>query len=76
MVAQPPVTSLARKFNLNIIAEPEDFGGAYPTTPVASRVSYIRERRDTLRKFTRALLEGIYVYKRTKISARKSSANT
>ncbi len=43
MVAQPPVTSLARKFNLNIIAEPEDFGGAYPTTPVASRVSYVRE---------------------------------
>jgi len=32
MVAQPPVTNLARKFNLNIIAEPEDFGGAYPTT--------------------------------------------
>ena len=71
MVAQPPVTSLARKFNLNIIAEPEDFGGAYPTTPVASRVSYIRERRDTLRKFTRALLEGIYVYKTDKSFSKK-----
>ena len=71
MVAQPPVTSLARKFNLNIIAEPEDFGGAYPTTPVASRVSYIRERRDTLRKFTRALLEGIYVYKTDKNFSKK-----
>ena len=71
MVAQPPVTSLARKFNLNIIAEPEDFGGAYPTTPVASRVSYIREKRDTLRKFTRALLEGIYVYKTNKDFSKK-----
>jgi ABC-type nitrate/sulfonate/bicarbonate transport system substrate-binding protein len=71
MVAQPPVTSLARKFNLNIIAEPEDFSGAYPTTPVASRVSYIRERRDTLRKFTRALLEGIYVYKTDKSFSKK-----
>lgn len=71
MVAQPPVTSLARKFNLNIIADPEDFGGAYPTTPVASRVSYIRERRDTLRKFTRALLEGIYVYKTDKNFSKK-----
>jgi ABC-type nitrate/sulfonate/bicarbonate transport system substrate-binding protein len=39
MVAQPPVTNLARKFNLGIIAEPEDFGGAYPTTPVAARIS-------------------------------------
>jgi NitT/TauT family transport system substrate-binding protein len=71
MVAQPPVTSLARKFNLNTIAEPEDFGGAYPTTPVASRVSYIREKRDTLRKFTRALLEGIHVYKTNKDFSKK-----
>lgn len=71
MVAQPPVTSLARKFNLNIIAEPEDFGGAYPTTPVASRVSYIRDKRDTVRKFIRALLEGIYVYKTQKDFSKK-----
>ena len=71
MVAQPPVTNLARKFNLNIIAQPEDFGGAYPTTPVASRVSYIRDKRDTVRKFTRALLEGIYVYKTDKEFSKK-----
>ena len=71
MVAQPPVTSLARKFNLNIIAEPEDFGGAYPTTPVASRVSYIRDKRDTVRKFTRALLEGIHLYKTNKEFSKK-----
>lgn len=71
MVAQPPVTSLARKFNLNIIAEPEDFGGAYPTTPVASRISYIRDKRDTVRKFTRALLEGILLYKTNKDYSKK-----
>ena len=71
MVAQPPVTTLARKFNLNIIAEPEDFGGAYPTTPVASRVSYIRDKRDTVRKFTRALLEGIHLYKTNKEFSKK-----
>ena len=71
MVAQPPVTNLARKFNLNIIAEPEDFGGAYPTTPVASRVSYIREKRDTVRKFTRALLEAIQLYKTNKEFSKK-----
>ena len=71
MVAQPPVTSLARKFNLNIIAEPEDFGGAYPTTPVASRISYIRDKRDTVRKFTRALLEGIHLYKTNKDYSKK-----
>src|SRR6266850_7488756 len=71
MVAQPPVTSLARKFNLNIIAEPEDFGDAYPTTPVASRVSYIRDKRDTVRKFTRALLEGIHLYKTNKEFSKK-----
>jgi NitT/TauT family transport system substrate-binding protein len=71
MVAQPPVTNLARKFNLNSIAEPDDFGGAYPTTPVASRVSYIREKRDTVRKFTRALLEGIQLYKTNKEFSKK-----
>jgi NitT/TauT family transport system substrate-binding protein len=71
MVAQPPVTNLARKLNLNIIAEPEDFGGAYPTTPVASRISYIRDKRDTLRKFTRALLEGIHLYKTNKEFSKK-----
>jgi len=71
MVAQPPVTSLARKFNLSIIAEPEDFGGAYPTTPVASRISYIREKRETVRKFTRSLLEGIHLYKTNKDFSKK-----
>jgi NitT/TauT family transport system substrate-binding protein len=71
MVAQPPVTSLARKFNLNIIAEPEDFGGAYPTTPVASRISYIREKRETVRKFTRSLLEGIHLYKTNRDFSKK-----
>jgi NitT/TauT family transport system substrate-binding protein len=71
MVAQPPVTNMARKFNMNIIAQPEDFGGAYPTTPVASRVSYIRDKRDTARKFTRALLEGIHLYKADKEFSKK-----
>jgi NitT/TauT family transport system substrate-binding protein len=63
MVAQPPVTNLARKFGLNILAEPEDFGGAYPTTPIASTTTFIREKRETVRKFMRALIEGIQVYK-------------
>jgi NitT/TauT family transport system substrate-binding protein len=71
MVAQPPVTNLARKFNMNIIAEPEDFGGAYPTTPVAARISFIKDKRETVRKFTRALLEGIYVYKTQKEFSKK-----
>ena len=71
MVAQPPVTNLARKFNMNIIAEPEDFGGAYPTTPVAARISFIKDKRDTVRKFTRALLEGIHLYKTNKDFSKK-----
>ena len=71
MVAQPPVTNLARKFNMNIIAEPEDFGGAYPTTPVAARISFIKDKRETVRKFTRALLEGIHLYKTNKEFSKK-----
>jgi len=71
MVAQPPVTNLARKFKMNIIAEPEDFGGAYPTTPVAARISFIKDKRETVRKFTRALLEGIHLYKTNKEFSKK-----
>jgi NitT/TauT family transport system substrate-binding protein len=71
MVAQPPVTNLARKFKMNIIAEPEDFGGAYPTTPVAARISFIKDKRESVRKFTRALLEGIHVYKTQKDFSKK-----
>lgn len=71
MVAQPPVTNLARKFNMNVIADPEDFGGAYPTTPVAARISFIKDKRETVRKFTRALLEGIHVYKTQKDFSKK-----
>jgi len=74
LVAQPPVTNMARKFNLNIIAEPEDFGGAYPTTAVASRDSFIRDKRDTVRKFTRALLEGLHLYKTQKEFSKKVAA--
>jgi NitT/TauT family transport system substrate-binding protein len=71
MVAQPPVTNLARKFHLNILAEPEDFGGAYPTTPVSTRASFIKQRRETVRKFMRALIEGIHVYRTQKEFSKK-----
>ena len=71
MVAQPPVTNLARKFHLNILAEPEDFGGAYPTTPVSTRASFIIQRRETVRKFMRALIEGIHVYRTQKEFSKK-----
>jgi ABC-type nitrate/sulfonate/bicarbonate transport system substrate-binding protein len=63
LVAQPPVTALARKGRFNILAEPSDFGSAYTNTPVAATGAFIRERRETVRRFTRALVEGIFVYK-------------
>jgi NitT/TauT family transport system substrate-binding protein len=63
LVAQPPVTNLARKFKLGILAEPDDFGSAYPNTPVAAPSQYLREKRDTARKFMRAFVEAIYIYK-------------
>jgi NitT/TauT family transport system substrate-binding protein len=63
LVAQPPVTNMARKMRLNILAEPEDFGSAYPNTPVAASISYLKEKRDIARRFMRAFVEGIYIYK-------------
>ena len=76
LVAQPPVTVLARKARLNSLAEPSDFGSAYTNTPIAATGAFIKDRRDTVRRFTRALVEGIFVYKTQKNSASESSRNT
>jgi len=63
LVAQPPVTNLARKLRFNILAEPEDFGSAYPNTPIAAAIPFVKEKREIVRRFMRALVDGIYVYK-------------
>jgi ABC-type nitrate/sulfonate/bicarbonate transport system substrate-binding protein len=60
------VTVLARKARLNSLAEPSDFGSAYTNTPIAATGAFIKDRRDTVRRFTRALVEGIFVYKTQK----------
>jgi ABC-type nitrate/sulfonate/bicarbonate transport system substrate-binding protein len=71
LVAQPPVTVLARKARLNVLAEPADFGAAYTNTPIGSTGTFLRDRRDMARRFTRALVEGIYVYKTQKEFAKR-----
>lgn len=71
LVAQPPVTLLARKAHLNVLAEPSDFGTAYTNTPIASTGAFLRDHRDIARRFTRALVEGIYVYKTQKDFAKR-----
>ncbi|HEX2933165.1 MAG TPA: ABC transporter substrate-binding protein, partial [Candidatus Binatia bacterium] len=71
LVAQPPVTVLARKARLNILAEPADFGAAYTNTPIVSTGTFLRERREIVRQFSRALVEGIYVYKTDKEFAKR-----
>ena len=63
LVAQPPVTALARKARLNSLAEPSDFGSAYTNTPIAATGAFIKDRKDTVRRFTRALVEGVFIYK-------------
>lgn len=72
LVAQPPMTTMARKAGLNFLASPADFGSNhYTNTPILTRTSFIRERRDTVRKFTRAIVEGIHVYKTQKEFSKK-----
>lgn len=63
MVGQPPLTTMARKSKLHILAEPQDFGAAYPNTVIAAQQSYIRRNRTTVRNFKQAIIEGIRVYK-------------
>jgi NitT/TauT family transport system substrate-binding protein len=71
LVAQPPVTVLARKAGLNVLAEPSDFGTAYTNTPIVSTGVFLRDRRDIAKRFTRALVEGIYIYKTQKDFAKR-----
>ena len=66
LVAQPPVTAMARKLGLPILAGPEDFGTDYPTTPVAALGSFLREKPDVARRFVKAMVEGIHTYKTNK----------
>jgi len=63
MVGQPPLTTMARKAKLHILAEPADFGAAYPNTVIAAQQSYITRNRTTVRNFKQAIIEGIHVYK-------------
>jgi len=63
MVGQPPLTTMARKAKLHILAEPADFGAAYPNTVIAAQQSYIKQNRPIVRNFKQAMIEGIHVYK-------------
>lgn len=63
MVGQPPLTTMARKSKLHILAEPQDFGAAYPNTVIAVHQSYLKRNHTIVRNFTQAIIEGIRVYK-------------
>ena len=72
LVAQPPLTTMGRKAGLNFLANPSDFGfNHYTNTPIVSRSSFIRDRRDIVRRFTRTIVEGIYIYKTQKEFSKK-----
>ena len=63
MVGQPPLTTLARKSKLQVLAGPQDFGAAYPNTVIAAHHQFLKSNRAALRKFKQAIIEGIHVYK-------------
>lgn len=45
------------------MAQPSDFGAAYTNTPILTSTAFIRERRDTVRRLTRTIVEAVSVYK-------------
>jgi len=63
MVGQPPLTTMARRANLRILAEPQDFGAAYPNTVISAQHAYVKRNRRTVRNFHHAIIEGIRIYK-------------
>jgi NitT/TauT family transport system substrate-binding protein len=64
MVGQPPLTTMALRAKLHILAEPQDFGAAYPNTVISAQHGYVKRNRRAVRNFHHAIIEGIRVYKR------------
>jgi NitT/TauT family transport system substrate-binding protein len=60
---QPPLTTLARKQGFHELAALADLGIDYLGTSVVTRQSLIKSQDDLIRRFTRALVEGIHFYK-------------
>ena len=60
---QPPLTAFARKEGFTELAALSDLGLEYLQTCVTTTRTLIKTREDILRRFVRALVEGIHFYK-------------
>ncbi len=63
---QPPLTAVARKEGFVELAALSDLGLEYLQTCVTTTRTVMRTREDVLRRFVRALVEGIHFYKTNK----------
>jgi NitT/TauT family transport system substrate-binding protein len=63
---QPPLTIVARKQGFNELASLADLGIDYLGTSVVTTQSLIKTKEDVIRRFVKALVEGIHFYKTNK----------
>ena len=66
---QPPLTVLARKQGLTELAVLADLGIDYLGTSVVTTQTLIKTKEDLIRRFAKALVEGIHFYKTNKAAS-------
>jgi NitT/TauT family transport system substrate-binding protein len=66
---QVPNTVIARKMGFTELVRPEDFNLDYQGTVVASTRSYLRTHPEIAKLFMKALVEGIYYYKKNRLGS-------
>ncbi len=66
---QPPLTIMARKQGFHELAVLADLGIDYLGTSVVTTQSLIRSKEDLVRRFVKALVEGIHFYKTNKAAS-------
>ncbi len=62
----PPVTGIARKMGLNVLANMAELDLPFQQTGIMTTRAFIRDRRETVRKFMRAYVESIHYLKTKK----------
>jgi ABC-type nitrate/sulfonate/bicarbonate transport system substrate-binding protein len=71
----PPETIKATELGLNVLADFSDMQAAYPASFISVRRGFLKDNRETVKRFIRAYSEGIYEMKTNKEKGTKVYAN-
>ena len=71
----PPETIKAAELGLNVLADFSDMQASYPVSVISVRRGFLKDHRETVKRFIRAYSEGIYEMKTNKEKGTRVYAN-